>query len=236
MFDKVNKQAVDLLAAAGCHVTVFTNQTCCGAIHHHNGLHDPAERMARQNIDAAEPVLAGKTHPTYVVSTVAGCGAMLRDYATVLRDDPAYADRAKAFVDRTRDVTEVLAEIGLPEMRHTVNVTVTYHDACHLLHAQKVGAQPRALLASVPGLTLVPLPESDMCCGAAGTYNLTHPEMAGALADRKLRHIRSTGAEVCVTGNVGCALHIQGAARDAGRPVTVVHPVEVLHRAVFGDG
>ena len=236
MFDRVNQQAVDLLAAAGCHVTVFANQTCCGAIHHHNGLHGPAEQMARQNIDAAERALAGKTHPTYVVSTVAGCGAMLRDYATVLRDDPAYAERAVAFVDRARDVTEVLAELGLPEMKHPVRATVTYHDACHLLHAQKVGAQPRALLAKVPGLTLVPLPESDMCCGAAGTYNLTHPEMAGALAGRKLRHIRSTGAEVCVTGNVGCALHIQGAARDAGRPVKVVHPVEVLHEAVFGPG
>ena len=111
---------------------------------------------------------------------------------------------------------------------------MTYHDACHLAHAQKVTAPPRALLASVPGLKLVPLPESDMCCGAAGTYNLTQPEMCTDLAARKLRNIAATGAAVCATGNVGCAMQIQSEADARGQALRVVHPVEILHRAVFG--
>jgi glycolate oxidase iron-sulfur subunit len=250
---EVNRKAVDLLAAAGCSVTVSPAVGCCGAIHHHNGLHAPAEAMARQNIDATEtktrddsaaPAASAGTGispapqpplETYVVTAVAGCGAMLRDYGTLLRDDPAYAGLATAFAAGVRDVSEVLAELGLPAMTHRVEMTVTYHDACHLAHAQRVTAQPRALLAKVPGLTLVPLPESDMCCGAAGTYNLTHPQMAGALADRKLRHVAATGAGVCATGNVGCSMHLASAARAKGQPLTILHPVEILHRAVFGD-
>jgi glycolate oxidase iron-sulfur subunit len=237
MFADVNQQAVDLLSAAGAAVSVSRNETCCGAIHHHSGGgHGAAEAMARRNIDAFESAVPETDRSkAFIVSTVAGCGAMLRDYATLLRDDADYAERAKLFAARVRDVTEVLAELGLPAMRHRVELTATYHDACHLVHAQKVSAEPRALLAQVPGLTLVPLPESDMCCGAAGTYNLEHPQMAGSLATRKLGHIAGTGAAVCVTGNVGCAMHLAGSAREAGRPLTVLHPVEVLHRAVFGD-
>jgi glycolate oxidase iron-sulfur subunit len=233
MFDRVNQQAVDLLAAAGCLVVVPV-QSCCGAIHHHNGLHAQSVEMAKRTIDAIERTLAGRPGQHYIVSTVAGCGAMLRDYATLLRDDITYASKATAFATKVRDITELLAEIGLPTLQHRVEHSVTYHDACHLVHAQKVGAQPRALLAQVPGLTLVPLAESDMCCGAAGTYNLTQPEMASALAGRKLSHIAATGAEICVTGNVGCALHIQAAGRSAGKTVRVLHPVEILHEAVFG--
>jgi glycolate oxidase iron-sulfur subunit len=235
MFEKVNRQAVDLLSAAGCDVTVLPESNCCGAMHHHNGLHHPAEKMARANIDAASDFLDESAESrAYIVSTIAGCGAMLRDYDHLLRDDPNYAAKAKTFASCVRDVTELLAEIGLPEMRHEVNLTVTYHDACHLIHAQKVAAQPRAVLAKVPGLKLVPLAEADMCCGAAGTYNLTLPEMATALAERKLRHISATGAKVCVAGNVGCAMHIQSAARAGQRDIQVVHPVEILHQAVFG--
>jgi glycolate oxidase iron-sulfur subunit len=208
-------------------------QTCCGAIHHHNGAWAPAQEFARRNIDAALP----KDGPPAdrIVSTIAGCGAMLKDYDHLLRDDPRYAERAKAFVARVRDVSEVLAELGLPEMRHPVNLTVTYHDACHLAHAQKVTAAPRKLLAAIPGLKLVPLAESDMCCGAAGTYNLEHPEMATDLATRKLRNIASTGAATCVTGNAGCALHIGSGAAARGQTLRIVHPVELLHRAVFGE-
>ena len=119
-------------------------------------------------------------------------------------------------------------------MTHPVNETVTYHDACHLAHAQKVTVQPRKLLSAIPGLSLVPLPESDLCCGAAGTYNLAHPVMATSLAERKLRNIAATGAPVCATGNVGCAMQIQSEADARGQGLRVVHPVELLHRAVFG--
>ena len=233
LFDDVNRQAVDLLAASGADVLAPRGQICCGAIHHHNGAHGPAEEFARRNIDAFIPENGHAVD--YIATNIAGCGAMLREYDVLLRDDPKYARRAREFSARVRDITEVLAMIGLPEMKYAVNETVTYHDACHLAHAQKVTAAPRKLLASVPGLKLVPLPESDMCCGAAGTYNLTQPEMSSALAARKLRTIAATGAGVCATGNVGCAMQIQSEADAAGQKLRVVHPVEILHRAVFGE-
>lgn len=230
MFDEVNRKAIDLLAACGADVVTPAGQGCCGAIHHHNGAHHPAEEMAKRNIDEFL-----RADVDYVVTDVAGCGAMLREYDFLLRDDPAYAAKAKAFAAKVRDVAEVLAELGLPEMKYPVTQTVTYHDACHLAHAQKVTAAPRELLAKVPGIKLVPLAESDMCCGAAGTYNLTQPEMAAQLGGRKVANIAATGASLCATGNVGCQMQIQSQAGARGVKVRVVHPVEILHRAVFGE-
>ena len=231
MFDKVNRQAVELLNACGADVRVSRAQVCCGAIHHHSGEWEPAKAFARRNIDAC---IGGTAAPSRITTAIAGCGAMLKDYAHLLRDDPQYAERAKEFSARVRDISEVLADLGLPEMKHLVNLAVTYHDACHLAHAQKVTSAPRKLLASIPGLTLVPLAESDMCCGAAGTYNLTQPEMAGELAERKIKHIEATGTTVCATGNVGCAMHIQSEAAARTTRIKIVHPVELLHLAVFG--
>jgi glycolate oxidase iron-sulfur subunit len=229
MFEKVNQQSIELLAATGTDVIVPRTQACCGAMHHHNGEHHAAAGLARRNIDAFERVAGA------VVTNIAGCGAMLREYDLLLRDDPVYAERAKAFVARVRDVSEALLELGPPPMRHAVAETVTYHDACHLAHAQKVTAPPRTLLGMIPGLQLLPLPESDMCCGAAGTYNLQHPEMASQLAERKLENIAGTRAMTCVTGNAGCAMHIQSQADARHQPLRVVHPVTLLHRAVFGE-
>jgi glycolate oxidase iron-sulfur subunit len=234
MFDTVNQQAVDLLAASGADITISHAQTCCGAIHHHSGEWEPAKAFARRNIDAILPI--GGSPIDYITTTIAGCGAMLKDYAHLLRDDPKYADRAKEFSTKVRDISEVLLDLGLPEMTHPLNLAVTYHDACHLAHAQKVTAAPRKLLASISGLTLLPLPESDMCCGAAGTYNLTQPEMATDLAERKINHIQATGARICVTGNVGCAMHIQSQAAAHKKNIQVLHPVQLLHEAVFGKG
>jgi glycolate oxidase iron-sulfur subunit len=235
MFDRENRLAVELLAACGAEVVTPRAQNCCGAIHHHNGAHGPAEEFARRNVDAFVPQAGSPVE--YIATNIAGCGAMLREYDVLLRDDPEYAARAKEFSRRVRDISEVLVDFGVQDrVRHAVPETVTYHDACHLAHAQKVTAAPRALLAAIPGLKLVPLPESDMCCGAAGTYNLEHPEMATELATRKLRNIESTRAAVCVTGNAGCALHIGSEAAARGQALRVVHPVELLHRAVFGDG
>jgi glycolate oxidase iron-sulfur subunit len=233
MFEDVNRQAVELLAACGADVIAPRSQSCCGAIHHHNGVHEPAIEFARRNIDAFLPESGPAVD--YITTTIAGCGAMLHEYDVLLRDDPKYAERAKQFVARVKDVSEVLLALGLPEMNHTVNETATYHDACHLAHAQKVTAAPRKLLAQVPGLKLVALPESDMCCGAAGTYNLTEPEMSGQLAERKLNNIAATHAPLCITGNVGCAMQIQSQADARGEKLRVLHPVEILHQAVFGS-
>jgi glycolate oxidase iron-sulfur subunit len=232
MFEEVNRKAIELLAACGADVIAPRAQTCCGAIHHHNGVHEPAMEFARRNIDVFLPEDGPPVD--FIATTIAGCGAMLHEYDFLLRDDPKYAGRARDFSACVKDISEVLMALGLPETKHPVNETATYHDACHLAHAQKVIAAPRKLLLQVPGLTMVPLPESDLCCGAAGTYNLTQPKMSAQLAERKLNNIRSTGARLCITGNVGCAMQIQSQAEARGEKLKVVHPVEVLHRALFG--
>src|SRR6185437_6633842 len=228
-FESVNRMAVELLAACGAEVLTPTTQNCCGAIHHHNGDHHTAVQMAKQNIDAFLPINGEQVE--MIATNIAGCGALLKEYDFLLRDDAAYRDRAKEFSRRVRDVSEVLVDLGLPVMKYTVDETVTYHDACHLAHAQKVTSQPRALLAAIPGIKLVALPESDMCCGAAGTYNLQQPEMSTSLAARKLKNIESTGAATCATGNVGCAMQISSEADAHGKHLRVVHPVELLHFA-----
>ncbi|HTW94809.1 MAG TPA: heterodisulfide reductase-related iron-sulfur binding cluster [Tepidisphaeraceae bacterium] len=227
LFDDTLRKTVELLTAAGAEVLCPPRQTCCGALHQHRGHRKAAQRLARRNINAFPKA-------DFIVTTMAGCGAMLHEYDSLLRDDGAYRDRAADFSARARDVCEVLAELGLPEMRHAQPIVATYHDACHLAHARHVTAPPRQLLARIPGLRLIPLGESDMCCGAAGSYNLTQPEMASRLADRKLQNIAATGATVCVTGNGGCALHLQSQAAARGRRLKFVHPVDLLHAAFFG--
>jgi glycolate oxidase iron-sulfur subunit len=225
LFESVNEKSADLLARSGATVAAPAGQVCCGAIHYHNGHETTARAMARRNIDAFG------TQLDFIAATAAGCGAMLREYDRLLRDDPQYAEPAARFAAKVRDVTEVLVKLGLPALKGGQPMTVTYHDACHLAHGQKVTAEPRKLLGQVPGLHVVPLPESDRCCGAAGTYFLTQPEMARTLAARKLRNIASTGASVCLTGNAGCALHLRRQAAAKGQNVTFMHPVELLHAA-----
>lgn len=232
VYDSVNRKAIELLSACGAEVIVPPNLVCCGAIHHHNAAPRQAEDLARRNIDTLLP--PGQPWPDCITTAIAGCGAMLRQYAHLLRDDPAYADRAGIFVGKIRDISEVLLELGLPTMSHAVNETAAYHDACHLAHAQGVTVPPRKLLSRIPGLKLVPMPESDICCGAAGTYNLVQPEMATELARRKLRNFASTGAGVFVAANVGCAMHLQAQADSEGIKLRIVHPVELLHQAAFG--
>lgn len=239
MFDKVNQMAVELLSAAGAEVIVPPALGCCGAMHHHSGVIEPAMEMAKRNIAAAESAFGTAEKicdcPLFLTTTIAGCGSMVREYDHLLRDDAQFAQRAKVFSAKVRDISEVLFDLGLPDLPHEVNLAATYHDACHLIHAQKVASAPRALLSKVKGLNLVPLYETDMCCGAAGTYNLTQPAMASDLAERKVRNIEATKCEVCITGNVGCAMHIQSHAAASGRAIRVVHPIEILHRAAFGD-
>jgi glycolate oxidase iron-sulfur subunit len=229
LFSQVNRKAVELLAACGAEVIVPEGQGCCGALHHHEGDAEKAREMARKNIEA----LGAMGKVDFVVSAVAGCGAMLREYGLLLRDDRAYADKGAEFSAKARDICEVLDEMELPAMKG-LSVTVTYHDACHLAHAQKVTRAPRRLLGRIPGIKLVELGESDLCCGAAGTYNLNEPEMAGKLGERKLRQIARTGAKIVAVGNAGCALHLAAEARARGAKVHLAHPVELLHRAVFG--
>lgn len=156
---------------------------------------------------------------------------MLKGYASLLRDDPAYAKRAAVFSDHVRDISEALVQLHPPKPPRTSRETITYHDACHLAHAQGITRQPREILRWVKGMNVVPLHEADMCCGAAGTYNLTQPDMAKSLAIRKLRHIERTGANRCATGNIGCIMHLQSTARQLGLDTRFTHPVTLLHDA-----
>jgi glycolate oxidase iron-sulfur subunit len=170
----------------------------------------------------------------YVVVNAAGCGSAMKEYAHLLRDDSGYAARAQAFVARTRDISELLVELGPVAPRHPLNVTIAYHDACHLGHAQGIRSQPRELLRGIPGLTLDEIAEPDLCCGSAGVYNLLHPEPATELGERKARNVLATDASVLVTANPGCMMQIAASARRLGEPLRLAHLVSVLDASIRG--
>ena len=221
MFRHVNWATARVLQQNGCDVHVPRSQGCCGAIHFHSGSSEPAQAFADQN-------LAAFPHERFdaIVNNIAGCGSMLKDYGHhwhVARQ----AERA-AWSAKVRDVNEFLDQLGLVRPEGEIHAAATYHDACHLLHAQKIHDAPRRLLAQIPGLEVRDLAESELCCGAAGTYNLTQPEMSARLSRRKLENIRKTGARVAIASNAGCALQIAREARAQGRQLAVVHPMELL--------
>jgi glycolate oxidase iron-sulfur subunit len=222
LFPAVNRATVSLLARAGYRVLVPRGQGCCGALHVHWGDRASARQLARRNLAALEGV-------DWIVTNAAGCGAAMRDYGHLLGDDP----RAAALASRVRDVTELLAE-HLPGPRRPLDLTVTYHEPCHLAHGQRVRAAPRALLRAIPGLRVVELDESDVCCGSAGVYNLMEPELAGRLLARKLDRIAATGAELVVSGNPGCLLQLRKGLAGRGLAVRAHHPVELLAWSVEG--
>jgi len=229
MFPHVNHEAARLLVLAGCEVVSPRGQSCCGALQAHAGLRHSACDLARTNVKAFGDDL------DYIVTDSAGCGAALHEAAHLLHDDPLH-DRARSFVARVRDVSQVLAELGLPEPSASLAdgvrpLRVAYHDPCHLAHGQKVRREPRDLLAGLSGIELVTLPNSDWCCGSAGTYNLTHPGMAQEQLDQKLDAIASSGADVVVASNPGCLLHMARGARDRNLAVRMVHLVELLGTA-----
>lgn len=241
MFPGVNQQAVRLMVIAGAQVTVPDAQTCCGALQAHAGLRRTAKRLAAANVEAFGAGAAATCD--FVVTDSAGCGAALRDVDHLLHEDPR-AEAARRFANRVRDVSEVLAELHLPPAAAALAapddpsrpLRVGYHDPCHLAHAQKVRVQPRALLRALPGVELVDLPDSDWCCGSAGVYNLTHPEMAQAQLAHKLDTIRAAAPHVVVASNPGCLLHMDRGAREAGLGVPVVHLLDLLARAYPAPG
>jgi len=229
VFGADNRATAAVLVKNGYEVVVPQDQGCCGALNAHGGDHARALTLARQTIDAFEGARADA-----VVVNTSGCGAHMKGYAYLLKDDPAYASRAARFVNSVRDVSEYLAREPLRGPLRPVPMTVTYHDPCHVVHGQKIRTEPRRLLAQIPGLRVVDLAESDWCCGSAGIYNLTQPEMAGRLLERKTRHVLATGAEAVVTANPGCILQIAQGLRARGSSVRVLHIVEVLNRAYGG--
>jgi glycolate oxidase iron-sulfur subunit len=172
----------------------------------------------------------------HVVVNSAGCGSAMKEYGVLLADDPLWAQRASVFSAKVRDVMEVLAdlEVQLPARLHPLPARVAYHDACHLAHAQGVRSQPRAVLRRIPGLDLVEIAESDVCCGSAGIYNLVAPQAADDLGDRKAASVDAAHADFLTAGNGGCLLQIQAALRRSGRPLPVLHPVELLDASLRG--
>jgi len=230
VFGAHNRATARVLARNGCDVLVPEGQRCCGALNAHGGDHARALAMARQTIDAFEAVAAD-----FVIVNTSGCGAHMKAYGHLLADDPAYAGRAKRFAATVRDLAEFLAQEPLRGPLQPVTMTCTYHDPCHVVHGQKIKSEPRRLLAQIPGLRLVELPESDWCCGSAGIYNLTQPEMATRLLHRKVGHVLETSAEAVVTANPGCILQIQAGLGAHQSPVRVLHLVEILDRA-YGGG
>jgi glycolate oxidase iron-sulfur subunit len=214
-----------VLAAEGCDVVVPRGQGCCGALASHSGREAQAVRLARRTIATFE-----RAGVDAVVVDAAGCGSAMKEYAYLLRDDPAWAERAERLP--VRDVTEWLVELGPVAERHPLDATVAYHDACHLAHAQRIREQPRELLRGVPGLTVRELAGADLCCGSAGVYNLLEPDTAAQLGDRKAAAVLATDADMVVTANPGCLLQIGAALARAGRPMPVRHVVEVLAKSV----
>jgi glycolate oxidase iron-sulfur subunit len=235
LFPETTAATARVLQQNGCEVVIPRGQVCCGAIHYHSGSEAPALALARGNLAA----FRASDHDAIIVNA-AGCGAMLKDYGHLLSDDPrvsagAGGHAAEEFARRVKDVSEFLVALGPIAPRHRLPLKVAYHDACHLCHGQQVRTQPRALLALIPGVELVPLEESELCCGAAGTYNLTQPEMSERLGRRKMDHIAATGAEMVVMGNVGCQLQIARKIKERGSRIRIAHTIDLLDRAYRGE-
>jgi len=228
-FPQVNAATARVLAAEGCEVFAPRTQSCCGALLVHAGEEAAALELAKKTIDAFEG-----TNVDAIVSNAAGCGSNVKDYAYLLRDDPAYADRARSFSAKCKDVSEILAGLEPRAAHHPLKLRVAFHDSCHLQHAQGVRSQPRALLSKIPGLQLAEIPESAICCGSAGIYNLVQPDAANAIGDRKAMLIAPLKADVVATGNPGCLLQLQSSLSRNGHQTPVVHTIQLLDASIRG--
>lgn len=225
-FAKVNDATVRMLQRAGCNVLIPSDQGCCGAITVHAGEMDAGRELAKRNIAAFE-----NSGADYYAINAAGCGSTLKEYGEMFEHDTLWAPRARAFSARVRDISELLDQLGIPPPDRRLEARVTYQEPCHLAHAQRISAAPRRLLAMVPGLRLLEMPESSLCCGSAGMYNVTQPEMAGRLQRRKIENTLATGAQVVVTANPGCALQLRAGLAGEATPIPVKHIVELLDEA-----
>jgi glycolate oxidase iron-sulfur subunit len=230
VFPRVNAATVNVLSAEGCDVLAPPDQGCCGALALHAGRLDEARAFARRTIEVFE-----RAGVERIAVNAAGCGSSMKEYGQLLADDPAWAERARAFSSRVRDVTEIVSELGAPRApRHPLPLRVAYHDACHLAHAQGVRQPPRDLLRSIPGVDILPFAEQEICCGSAGIYNLVEPDAARALGDRKAGHIDAVNPDVIATANPGCTLQMRAAAARLGRSRPICHPIEILDASIRG--
>jgi glycolate oxidase iron-sulfur subunit len=230
LFGSTNRATERTLEVNDYRMVAAPKQRCCGALHAHSGDLETARSLARANVAAFE-----RSNAELVVTNAAGCGAMMKEYGHLLRDDVAWAERAAQLSAKVRDVSELLAAAGPKPPVAAVPATVTYDAPCHLLHAQRISAQPLQLLRAIPGLELVPLTDADQCCGAAGIYNLIEPETSDAVLSPKIRNIEATRAAFVATGNPGCLMQIGAGLRDARVSAHAVHPVDLLDEAYARD-
>ncbi len=227
IYSDVNRDTADVLLANGCEVVTPRSQYCCGSLHAHNGELEAARDMARRTIDSFD-----LDRLDAVITNAAGCGSHLKTYGHLLHDDEAYAAKAAQWDRKLKDIHQWLAEIGITPPKPGIEpLKVTYHEACHLCHGQKITQQPRQVLKAIPGLELVELPESTWCCGSAGIYNITQPEMSQELLKRKLEQVDKTKAPIVATANPGCLVQIVSGIRNSGREIEAIHPVSLLARA-----
>ena len=225
LFSRTNAATVRLLNQLGYEAVTPRKQVCCGALYAHSGRLDRARASARRNIEVFEAAAVEK-----IVINAAGCGSTLKEYGHLLHDDPKFAERAKNFSARVFDLTEILASEPPIDLNPRLNqYKTTYHDACHLAHAQRIAAQPRELVMRAAGRNYVELPEADVCCGSAGTYNITEPDLAVRLQERKIQNILASGAEVVVTTNPGCILQMRAGLKKSGADhVKVIHIADYM--------
>ncbi|MBI1804382.1 MAG: (Fe-S)-binding protein [Ignavibacteriae bacterium] len=225
-FADVHRDAVEVLRTNGFEVVIPKLQVCCGSLHGHNGDVVMAKKLAQKNLD-----VFGTFEFDALVIDSAGCSAFLKEYGMLFADDPKYASRAVELSNKTKDITEFLVDVGMRAPTKPLKVRVTYHDACHLVHTQKISEQPRQIIRSIPGIEFVELPESTWCCGSAGMYNVTRFDDSMKFLERKMNNLASTNAEIVVTANPGCHLQLQYGIRKFGLNMEVVHPVTLLRRA-----
>jgi glycolate oxidase iron-sulfur subunit len=230
LFDHANSATRRVLARNDYRLVNAPGQGCCGALHAHAGSSEKAKVLARRNIVAFE-----RSGAEWIAVNAAGCGAMMKDYGHLLRDDAPWAERAARLSAKVRDISELLVAAG-PVPGGRLPLKVTYDAPCHLHHAQRVTDAPLAVLRSIPGLDLVPLPDADRCCGGAGIYNLVHGDTAAKVLSPKVDHIRSTSAVLVATGNPGCHMQIGAGLIRARSPARCIHPVELLDRSYSGQG
>jgi glycolate oxidase iron-sulfur subunit len=235
LFARVNRATARVLEANGCGTNAPERQVCCGALHAHAGELKGARQLARQNIEAFESGSNG-SNPPAIVTNAGGCGAMLVSYAHILADDPKYAERAKRFSARVRDIGQQLETIGFRNGANIGYERTTYDASCHLLYGQRAADASLQLLWAIPDLKFAHLNGSEVCCGGAGVYNLLEPELSHAVLDEKLKHINESGAEVLTTGNPGCHMQIAAGAKLSGMNLRVCHPVELLDESYARAG
>jgi glycolate oxidase iron-sulfur subunit len=235
LFKRINDATERVLAVNGCATHAPESQVCCGALHAHAGDLKGARKLARQNIDAFSNDLNGG-EPAPIVTNAGGCGAMLVSYGHLLADDPEYAERAKQFSARVRDIGQQLQAIGFRNGANVGFERTTYDASCHLLHGQRAADASLGMLWAIPDLKFALLNGSDVCCGGAGVYNLLEPQLSQEVLNEKLQHIAESGAEVLATGNPGCHMQIAAGAKLAGLPLRVCHPVELLDESYARAG